>query len=220
MLERFKKKHIWYALGVITAGFVVLTILIIIYPQSFVDVKFSHEVQEHQNPFLDSLMVAISWFGYYPGNVVVVILGAVVFLFFKYWKEALFVLLTSVSGLVSTVVKVLVHRPRPAEPIVRIVQKVNQESFPSGHVLFYIVFFGFIAALMYQLRSIAITIRIVLASFSLLLIFTIPFSRMYLGAHWFSDVLGGFLLGILMLFAQCYFYLKATIVRPHKKQTT
>jgi membrane-associated phospholipid phosphatase len=218
MFERFKKKHIWYALGVITAGFIVLTVLIILYPRSFIDVKFSHEVQEHQNPFLDNLMIAISWFGYYPGNVIVVILGAVVFLLFGYWKEALFVLLTSVSGLVSTVVKILVHRPRPAEPIVRIVQKVSQESFPSGHVLFYIVFFGFIAALMYQLKTIVTAVRVVVAAFSLLLIFTVPFSRMYLGAHWFSDVLGGFLLGILVLFALCYFYLKAKTFKRRQKQ--
>jgi membrane-associated phospholipid phosphatase len=213
MLERFKKKHIYYALGVITIGFIVLTTLVIIYPHSFIDLKFSHGVQEHQNPFLDNLMMAVSWFGYVPGSVIVVLLTAVIFFLFRYRKEAIFILLTSISGLISSFVKILVHRPRPTDQFVRVVRKVSEESFPSGHVLFYIVFFGFLTALMYQLRSIPMYVRVSVASVSLLLIFTVPFSRMYLGAHWFSDVLGGFLLGILALYVICYFYLRAKPIK-------
>lgn len=201
----------FYVLGCISIGFIILTILVIIFPRSFIDLEFSQEVQEHKNPLLDSAMKLVSWFGYFPGSAIVVLLAALTFFIFRYRKEALYVLLTAASGLISSLVKILVNRPRPAEPLVRIVQKVNQQSFPSGHVLFYIVFFGFLTALMYHLKTISKTIRIPIASISLLLIFTVPFSRIYLGAHWFSDVLGGFLLGMLCLYALCFFYFRKAV---------
>ncbi|CAN5400454.1 phosphatase PAP2 family protein [soil metagenome] len=208
LFAKYYKKIIAYVLGLIAAGFVALTILILIFPHSFVDVAFSREMQEDQNPFLDSVMKLVSWFGYNPGSIIIVVLAAALFFVFKYRREALFILLTAASGLVSTVVKILVNRPRPSEPIVRIVQKVNNQSFPSGHVLFYIVYFGFVTVLMYHLTGIHKAIRIAVAAISLALIFSIPFSRIYLGAHWFTDVLGGFLLGMLCLYLLCFFYFK------------
>lgn len=197
-----------YVLGSIGIGFIVLTILVLIFPHSFIDLEFSQEIQEHQNPFLDSLMKLVSWFGYSPGSIIIVFLAALIFFIFRYRKEALFILLTSVSVLISSLAKMLVNRPRPTESLVRIVQKVNQQSFPSGHVLFYIVFFGFLTVLMFELKTLPKIIRISVITFSMLLIFTIPFSRIYLGAHWFTDVLGGFLLGILCLYLLCFLYFR------------
>jgi len=210
ILKKYQVHIVNFVLGSISIGFVALTILIIIFPHSFVDLKFSQEMQEHQNPFLDTIMKLASWFGYFPGSAIVVLLGTLLFFIFKYRTEALCVFLTSVSGLISSVIKILVNRPRPTAPAVRIVQKVHEQSFPSGHVLFYIVFFGFLIVLMYQLKTIPAMIRISVAAFSALLIFAIPFSRIYLGAHWFTDVLGGFLLGILCLYLLCVFYFRKT----------
>jgi membrane-associated phospholipid phosphatase len=118
-----------------------------------------------------------------------------------------------VAGLVSTIVKVLVNRPRPTDDLVRVVLKTTQQSFPSGHVLFYVVFFGFVVVLMYQLEGIAKWARVMVALISLFMIFTIPFSRIYLGAHWFTDVTGGFLLGLLCLYLLSWLYLH----KPAKK---
>jgi membrane-associated phospholipid phosphatase len=213
LLGRYQKYHkhvLKYVLGIICLGFIALTILVIIFPHSFIDREFSEEVQEHQNPTLDTLMKMVSWFGYFPGSAIVVLLVALFFFIFKYRKEALFLLLTSAAGLLSTLVKIAVNRPRPTEAMVRIVRKVNEQSFPSGHVLFYIVFFGFLTVLMYDLKTIPKIVRITVSIISLALIFTVPFSRIYLGAHWFTDVFGGFLLGMLSLYFLCYFYFRKT----------
>ncbi|BAU52592.1 phosphatase PAP2 family protein [Mucilaginibacter gotjawali] len=219
IFKKYQRQIVNFVLGSISAGFVALTILIIIFPHSFVDLKFSQEMQEHQNPFLDATMKTASWFGYFPGSAIVVLGGTLLFFIFKYRREALYVFLTSLSGLVSSVIKLLVNRPRPTSPDVRIVQKVYEQSFPSGHVLFYIVFFGFLIVLMYQLKTIGKVIRISVASFSALLIFAIPFSRIYLGAHWFTDVLGGFLLGMLCLYLLCIFYFRKTAANKQKAKS-
>jgi membrane-associated phospholipid phosphatase len=197
-----------YVLGAIGAGFILLTISIFVFPHSFIDLEFSQEVQEFQNPFLDSLMKLVSWFGNSPGSSVTVLAGSLLFFIFKYRKEARFVLLTAASGLVSTIIKVLVNRPRPSEPLVHVIQKASQQSFPSGHVMFYIVYFGFLTVLMYHLKTIPKAVRIIVSSISLLLIFTVPYSRIYLGDHWFTDVLGGFLMGMLLLYLLSYFYFR------------
>jgi len=215
-LGRYQKYHkhvLKFVLGIIALGFIVLTILVVVFPHDIIDREFSQEVQERQNHVLDTLMKGVSWFGYFPGSAIMVLMGASLFFIFKYRKEALFVLLTSLAAVVSSLVKVVVNRPRPTEPLVRIVQKVNEQSFPSGHVLFYVMYFGFLTVLMYDIKAIPRVVRITVSAISLILIFTIPFSRIYLGAHWFTDVAAGFLLGLICLYVLCYFYFKKKVKR-------
>jgi undecaprenyl-diphosphatase len=202
-----KKRILIYVISGIGVSFIILTIFISFFPQSYIDIKFSHEVQEHENPTLDKLMEWISWFGYYPGSVLTVVIPALILLVFRYFKEALFAVLSTVSNLVDSAIKLLINRPRPSDKLVRIVQKVQQQSFPSGHVVFYVVFFGFLLVLMYKLKTIPAAIRVLVSCFASFLIVTVPISRVYLGAHWFTDVLGGFLLGLTCLFAISYLYL-------------
>jgi hypothetical protein len=57
------KRLLIYLLVSISTGFLLLTIFVTLVPTPLIDREFSHELQEHQNPFLDSMMVAISWFG-------------------------------------------------------------------------------------------------------------------------------------------------------------
>ncbi|MCO5948629.1 phosphatase PAP2 family protein [Mucilaginibacter flavidus] len=172
----------------------------------------SEEVQEHTAPILDKGMKAISWLGYMPNSVVIVLVTALMFFLFKYKKEALFLILTMGSGIVSSVVKIIANRPRPSQSLVRIIETTRQQSYPSGHVIFYIVFLGFLILLMYQLATIPKFIRIGISVVSTFLILTIPFSRVYLGAHWFTDVLRGSLLSALCLFTISYYYLKNVII--------
>lgn len=215
MINR-RKKILFYVIGLILIGFILLTFLISVFPASTIDRSFSQEVQEHQNPALDALMKTVSWFGYMPYSLILVLLTALVFYVSKYRKEALFIVLTLTSGIVSTAVKVAVHRPRPTKDMVTILEKAGHQSFPSGHTLFYVMFFGFLIVLMRHLKSISPVLRLLVTSLSLILIFTIPFSRIYLGAHWFTDVLGGFMLGVICLFILSYFY----FIKSSESETT
>ena len=206
MIPERRKKIMAIVIIIISVGFLALSVFIAHFPTTLLDEHFSRKVQSFQNPTLSTVMEQISWFGYFPGSIIMVALGALVFLLFKYKREALFMLFTALAGVVSTVFKIMVNRPRPSEPLVHVFKKAAQQSFPSGHVLFYVVYFGMLTMLMIQLKDIPKFIRVIVSVISLFLIFTIPFSRIYLGAHWFTDVIGGALLGVVCLYTLSYFY--------------
>lgn len=197
-----------WVLVIIILGFAALTLMVMLYPTSIVDLEFSREVQLHQNKFLDTTMYLISMPGYMPEAPIMIVCTSLVLFLFKYKKAAVYVLFTMLAGLISTIVKALVNRPRPTDDIVRVVLKTTQQSFPSGHVLFYVLFFGFMVVLMYQLEDVPKLLRGVIIGFSLFMVFLIPLSRIYLGAHWFTDVSGGFLLGLLCLYLLSWLYLR------------
>lgn len=214
MHRYINRKYIMlYVMGTLTIGFLLLTAFVFFFPSSLIDREFSEEVQEHHNLILDTIMKAISWFGYLPNAPITVTSIALIFFYFKYKKEALFLLSTLLSGVVSSIIKLLINRPRPSEPLVRIIVRTQQQSFPSGHVLFYVLFFGFLTFLMYEIKTIPKFIKVTVSVISLLFIFTIPYSRVYLGAHWFTDVAAGFLLGLICLYVLSVLYLKKLSIK-------
>ncbi|WP_168036665.1 phosphatase PAP2 family protein [Neolewinella antarctica] len=188
------------------AGFVVLTLLVLFVPPALFDLGFSLEVQEDQSPVLDAAMHAVSWFGNGIAPGLIPALVALTFLLLGARREALFTLLTLLSGAVIYGIKILIDRPRPTADLIRIIEDAQFQSFPSGHVTFYVTFFGFVVFLMYRLTWVWTWLRWTAAIICLALIFTVPFSRMYLGAHWFTDVAAGFLIGLLCLIVLAGWY--------------
>jgi undecaprenyl-diphosphatase len=126
------------------------------------------------------------------------------------WPEAVFVLATLSSVILTSVLKVLVGRPRPPSFLGDpndLFWSVDQFSFPSGHVLFYIVFFGFIALLAWS--HLTGYVRWLIMVICGLLIVLIGPSRVYLGAHWASDVIGSYVIGVLWLLMIILPYLRS-----------
>jgi undecaprenyl-diphosphatase len=102
--------------------------------------------------------------------------------------------------LVNSLTKLLIGRPRPSDELVHIVRAYQSDSFPSGHVVFFVDFFGFLFFLAYVLLKTGPLRRASLTVLGLLIVL-VGISRVYLGAHWPSDVAGAYLAGgiILML---------------------
>ncbi len=196
--QNSRQKAIYVVLG-LAVVFVLLTVFVLLLPHSLIDLEFSEEVQEHNFPLLDMLMRGVSWFGTQWVAITLVLGTALIFLLLQFRREALFLSLTLLSSVVTFGIKLLVDRPRPTEDLVRIVVKAQHQSFPSGHTVFYVTFFGFLIFLLFRLRQVPSVLRWGVGSFSLLLIMAVPFSRIYLGDHWFTDVLAGFILGLISL---------------------
>ena len=100
------------------------------------------------------------------------------------------------STAVNVLVKDLIQRPRPTAAVVHVLDTINSYSFPSGHVMFYLGFFGFIWFLAFSLLKPSLKRGLLLVFFSSLVVL-IGISRIYVGEHWASDVLGSYLLGTL-----------------------
>ncbi|MDL2363159.1 MAG: phosphatase PAP2 family protein [Patescibacteria group bacterium] len=96
----------------------------------------------------------------------------------------------------DSILKYAVHRPRPKTLYVENM-KIHSYSFPSGHAFGAVAFYGLVAYLAYKYlpEPVNILVTVVL----IILIVLIGVSRIYLGAHFPSDVVGGWLLGGLCL---------------------
>ena len=115
-------------------------------------------------------------------------------------KEGAALLLSAAGiGALNPLAKLAIGRPRPTHHLVSVFKALASESFPSGHASFYVCYFGFLFYLAWtQMRS-----RTVLRRLALMVsgtpIALVGLSRVYLGEHWPSDVIGGYLLGGIWL---------------------
>ena len=169
------------------------------------DLVITRAIQGYHGAGFDRLMFAVSWLGFAPQ---VYLLSAVVvlalFLFGTRW-EGMSLLFATIATGIGTLVKLLVFRPRPSADLVRVFAQLPSSGFPSGHVLSTTAFCGFLVFLTYTLfkKSIARTIGL---GVLFLLIGLMGMSRIYQGQHWFSDVMGAYLLGSLWLALTIKFY--------------
>ena len=97
--------------------------------------------------------------------------------------------------ILNQLLKGILQRPRPTE--YRIIEETGY-SFPSGHSMISMAFYGYLIYLIYKYVKNKYIKCISIAVLSLL-ICTIGISRIYLGVHYTSDVLGGFLISISYL---------------------
>jgi undecaprenyl-diphosphatase len=109
------------------------------------------------------------------------------------WRWVVIWMLGFGGYFVAKLIKVLIDRPRPVfpDPLPIIVEKSH--AFPSGHAVGATIIFALVAYFIAKTRPTLRLGSIVLAGWLILLI---GFSRIYLGVHWFSDVLGGVAFGL------------------------
>jgi len=187
-----------------------LTIFVHYHPTSSFDIYVTREIQEPKIGAFTSLMVLVSIFGNSVVILSLVILTSLSFFINKNFRESYFIFTTLIPDLLTFLVKIAVSRPRPTLENAKLILDFNQTSFPSGHVVHYVVFFGFLLTVMIVNKKIASFLRIFLGVTSVFLIFTISISRIYLGAHWATDVMGGYLFGFIYLGIMLKLYLKDT----------
>lgn len=171
------------------------------------DIVVTKTIQSFNPEWFDIIMRAMSFIGNPVPGTLIVALFSLYLIKKKFEVESIYLLFsTSMAVAISYILKFIVGRPRPSSDIiVQAGRFLNPDSFPSGHVMFFIGFFGFILFLTYKgviLRNMRILVMVKMIVFLIL----IGISRIYLGAHWFSDVLGAYLVGFLLLWLVCAFY--------------
>jgi membrane-associated phospholipid phosphatase len=198
----------WFQVAVLAAavGFGVLALLARTVWYFPIDLELTRGIQGMRTPWVDGLLGAVTWIGFPPQSNL--IFGAVILALFLLGLrlEALmtFVAAAGSAGLWYLITP-LVDRPRPSPELVDVAMQIPAGSFPSGHALNLTAIFGFLLYLTILLvrRTLA---RRALQVLLALPIPTIGLARIEDGAHWPSDVLGGYMLGGLWLALTIHLY--------------
>lgn len=154
-------------------------------------------VQGLEVPWLTSIMKVFTWIG--SGYVVtaIALIGFIVLYFVLRYRHQAFLLLTVVTGsiLLNKALKSYFKRERPE--IHRILD-ANGFSFPSGHSMMAFALYAIIAYIAW--RNVKTTMsRVALVLFTAFMIIMIGTSRIYLGVHYPSDIVGGFAVSALWM---------------------
>ncbi len=224
-----RRRHLikigFWVLGLIV--FIIACVIIHFHPQPFaIDLSTTEAVQNAHTPApildvvnfpsllnnpLPSYIATAVWF---LGLLIVGLIAKLRHLAAALWIEASIFLTLAVmsSAGLNVLIDEIVGRPRPnvhTEPIHVYTTVVPFPTFPSGHTEHDIVYYGFLLYLSFTKPVREWRYRWWLLPFQLYAIFdiiAIGYSRIYLGDHWLTDVLGGYLEGAIYLFFFIFLY--------------
>jgi len=161
------------------------------------DSQVAQWLHAHATPCVTTAMLTISALGSGRAVTVIVLGLALLFVWHRAWERLLVVVLTVPGGaLLTALLKHVFRRARPLfdDPLL----VLTTYSFPSGHAMAATVLYGLLAV--YAVRHLRQRrARLLVASAAAVLIVLVGFSRLYLGVHYLSDVLGGMAVGVVWL---------------------
>jgi undecaprenyl-diphosphatase len=159
------------------------------------DSAISSRIMSYRSPFLTEYFVFVTNMGDAIGYAIVfAICTTLFFIIFKSWKYVAQLALVMVLALSSNLIlKQLINRSRPdAEHLV----SVETLSYPSGHAMIAMAFYGLLIYLTTQF-AIRKAWKFSLIFLLSVLILSIGISRIYLGVHYPSDIAGGYIAGFI-----------------------
>ncbi len=201
-----KRPYLGLVFGVACALFVVLSVFAHRFGYFQWDISVAQWVQATTLLGFHNLMLATSWMGTGGTAWWIAIATGVALLVFKQVRVGVTCLVgVGLGSLLNRVLKYLIGRPRPTDELIEVLIEYPNQSFPSGHVVFYVQFFGFLLYIVAMRKKPgwqrSATLFLVSCPIAL-----VGVSRVYLGAHWPSDVLGGYLVGGIALFLMAVNY--------------
>jgi membrane-associated phospholipid phosphatase len=205
MKNIIKKNWIWIIFLIAIIGFI--AILEDVFEQEIMKLdllSYSILVEKLRNSILTSIMKIITNLG---GAIVLLVISVLSLILIKKKKIgfAICINLIMISAF-NVIVKNIIQRPRPYG--YRLINESGY-SFPSGHSMISTAVYGFLIYLIYKnVRN--KVLRNILCIILGMLILMISISRVYLGVHYASDVLAGFLLSIayLICYVKAYNFIK------------
>lgn len=181
------------------------------------DEKIAAHIQGWESPWLTHGMIFLSWMG--TGLPLVLLTAAIIVLLYRklgFRREVgLIVFVALGSALLNTGLKAMFRRPRPE--VYRLAE-ASGFSFPSGHSMAAFSLYGLLALLLWPYLHGKYNRTAVLAA-AAFLIAAIGFSRIYLGVHYPSDVLGGYAASGCWISAVLALYRRLTLPAAEKLPT-
>jgi undecaprenyl-diphosphatase len=186
-------------------SFFVLVKLILIDQNEAFDREIYSLIEPHTNETTSRIMVIYSWIGgtrfMLPANILLICYC--LFIRKDRWRSIKLGVIALSSVCVMHLLKLLFNRPRPLVPLL---EPAHGLSFPSGHAMTSVTFFGlFIYLTVKHVKNIFLRILLIVLLLSFIVI--IGYSRVYLRVHYPSDVLAGYCMGTIWL-VLCLWLLK------------
>ena len=188
-----KKCIKWTIFGILVCLFIVLSILVFTKKDIYIDKYIYEIIAKYIKPARTNNIIIITQI---TSAVVVIIITLLVLIIFK--KKIYGILMGSnliIITIFQIVLKTIFARNRPID-----INLINETgySFPSGHSLTSMAFYGFIIYLVFN-SSLNKKLKALYIIALIILIIMIGISRIYLGVHYTTDVIGGFAFSILYL---------------------
>ncbi|MBX5444148.1 phosphatase PAP2 family protein [Sphaerobacter sp.] len=198
-VQRRRSRFFLLASAMALVGYLSLMVVVRANKSLQADVAATMRIQRAQHPMLVRAMSAVSWFGFRPQSLILPATAIVGAWLLRFRTEALFLIAAWGASFLSFTTKLFVQRPRPDGEMFRVVEaNIRDSSFPSGHTLHYVAFWGFFSYLIFTKVRNGV-VRWVTAGFIATMAALVGPSRVYLGHHWLTDVLASYLLGLAYL---------------------
>ncbi len=165
----------------------------------YIDLAIFDRLQGYTGAGRNKLMLFITFLGKHQFLIPANLLLIFYFLFIS--RHSWFSIRVAAIALSSLglmlLLKTLFKRKRPLSPLLKAVKGL---SFPSGHALIAVTFYGLLIYILFHTLNAGFLLYL-LTALLVLLILLIGFSRVYLRVHYASDVLAGFIIGLLWLWS-------------------
>lgn len=186
-----KKKNLFY---MFLSIFLIFLILYLSNNINSLDNAMYKVIISIKSDYTTMFMKYITFFG----GVYFILFIMIVFFIFSFIKGRIFNIINLIiigETIINRIIKIIIRRERPS--LINMVME-NSFSFPSGHTMVAVALYGFIIYLIYK-SNLNKKVKFILILILILLINLIMISRIYLGVHYFSDVIAGLFLSLAYL---------------------
>lgn len=188
----------WWVIGIVGSAFILLGLICQGGSSLVIDLDVSHWVQNRSSGWAEAIAKVGNTIGEAPVAIGLLIVATALGVVLKRWRELWFLLVVAIGRLLGTSLKGFFDSPRPNGDQVHLQEIFNGYGFPSGHTLTSTLVAGTLAFLLAgQTRS--GLVHGILGGVWVIAVGMTAFARIWVGAHWFTDTVGGALVGVFIL---------------------